>query len=319
MKELNKIFKKIKSKLHLAAKTKLTKSRLDRGGGEIFTKRRKRNDIVLIPFETFTNSFKSDVKQLSIYEDGYYILCSPEEYYNNSKILENVPSLRYYQSKEDVLDFPFLEEDITKKDSNGKIIGNVVVNIMDLNKHSKKTEYKGVKLIGQNAYDYATHEEQDYVEYSLLYQMIRMEDFNGFFENDFLSLVDKFVKLFENSELYLDNPRLIENTSNGTKCPVLKKKLLYFDIINGTIKGDLGRNNNNRTVTKINLHHIDRLINGKLNHNHKNVFLGTAAGNTIDSALINENMSLCDFLLTQVCARQYDENLMQAIRDIVNK
>ena len=146
MKELNKIFKKIKSKLHLAAKTKLTKSRLDRGGGEIFTKRRKRNDIVLIPFETFTNSFKCEVEKLSIYKQGFYILCSPEEYYNNSKILKDLPSLIYYQLKEDVSNFPYLEEDITKKDSNGKIIGKVVVNIMDLNKHSKKTEYKGVKL-----------------------------------------------------------------------------------------------------------------------------------------------------------------------------
>jgi len=318
MKELNKVFKKIKSALHSGAKTKLTKSRLDRGGGEIFTKRRKRNDVVLLPFETFTNSLNCEVEKLSIYEQGYYILCSPEEYYNNSKILKDLPSLIYYQLKEDVLNYPYSEEDITKKDSDGKIIGKVVVNIMDLNKHSKKIEYKGVKLIGQNAYDYATEKEQDYVEYCLLYQMIKMEDFNNFFDKKFLNLVENFVKIFENSELYLNNPRLIENTSNGTKCPILKKKLLYSDIINGTIKGDLGRNNNNRTVTKINLHHIDRLINGKLNHNHKNVFLGTAAGNTIDSALINENMSICDLILTQVRARLDDKNLMQAIRDIVN-
>ena len=72
-------------------------------------------------------------------------------------------------------------------------------------------------------------------------------------DKEFLNLVQKFVKIFENSELYLNNPRLIENTINGTKCPVLKKKLSYFDIINGTIKGDLGRNNNNRTNRIMNI------------------------------------------------------------------
>ena len=63
------------------------------------------------------------------------------------------------------------------------------------------------------------------------------------------------------------------------------KILLKFkDIINGSIEGDIGREKFNRTATKINLHHIDRLLPGKLNHNHKNVFLGKAEGNSINAA-----------------------------------
>jgi hypothetical protein len=49
--------------------------------------------------------------------------------------------------------------------------------------------------------------------------------------------------------------------------------------------GDDGREDFNRTFTKINLHHFERLLSGKFNHNHKNVFLGTATGNGIDANL----------------------------------
>ena len=58
----------------------------------------------------------------------------------------------------------------------------------------------------------------------------------------------------------------------------------FKDIIDGAIEGDIGREKFNRTATKVNLHHVDKLLPGKLNHNHKNVFLGTAEGNSINAA-----------------------------------
>jgi hypothetical protein len=70
-----------------------------------------------------------------------------------------------------------------------------------------------------------------------------------------------------------------------------------MDIVNGTIDGDVGREVFNRTTTKINLHHKERLMSGKLNHNHKNVFLGTACGNSIDAALRNNNFKLSDLMV----------------------
>ena len=91
--------------------------------------------------------------------------------------------------------------------------------------------------------------------------------------------------------------------SPRTVCPVLillpNKKLatLYFkDIVDGKLENDLGRESFNRTITKINLHHFDRLISGKLNHNHKNVFLGSFDGNGIDSQANMRGVTVQEYL-----------------------
>jgi hypothetical protein len=301
MDKIYSLFKNIKSKLQKPAKTKLTKSRLDRGGGGIFTKRRKRNDVVLLPFECYQNYFDFDSEKLKIYKDGYFILCSPLEYDTHKEKLLKLPVIIYYRSHEEIIEYPFSKEKITKRDRNGNIIGNIVVDIMDLNKHNERVDYRGVKLIGQNAYDYANKNELDFVEFSLLYQMLKMKDFDFFADKKILELKAKFIHEFEKTDLFLKNPKLIEYTSPFTICPIIRKELSFNDILNGTIEGDLGRNKNNRTTTKINLHHLERLMNGKLNHNHKNVFLGSSDGNTLDSVLnkytINERKEILKKML----------------------
>jgi hypothetical protein len=298
MNDLQFLSKKIISNLPKQAKTKLNKSRLDRGGDGIFTKRRKRNDVVFISYESFVNNYKQNLDTInSIFLDGYYILLSPKEFSENRLIFENLPIIVHYTSYNEISEYPFDESKITRKSNDGVLLGNIVVNIKNLDKFKKDGQnlYLGEKLIAQNEFDYATKEEQDKVIMCLLYSMINMKNFYNFVSSETKLLCEKFLCEFELSELYTLNPNLIKLTSERkTKCPILNFHLDFSDVMNGVIEGDIGRNDFNRTTTKINLHHLDRLQAGKLNHNHKNVFLGSYAGNMIDASLNQIGLTIDD-------------------------
>jgi hypothetical protein len=303
MEKLKKLYKKLINKLPKSANTKITKSTLDRGGGGVFTARRKRNDKVLVPFTSFiTNWNKSDELLTETFDNGYRVLCSPQEYFNNKEILTEIPTIVRYQTYEDLEKYPvpinWNHIKTNRKDySDNEIMW--VKDIKNLDKYAKKgkSTYVGPKHIGQHEMDYATDEEMIKVQMCLLFQMVNCVDFE--YEMSDNPLYDEYLKYSENfklSSLYLDNPKLQEVTTKygNTVCPVMiqfpniKKELtiIYFkDIVNGKVVGDDGREDFNRTFTKINLHHFERLISGKFNHNHKNVFLGTATGNGIDANL----------------------------------
>ncbi len=289
-------------------KTKLTKSGLDRGGDGIYTKRRKRNDVVFVPYSSFINAYGANFDTLdSLYKEGYFILFSPKEFNDGYETLRNsrggdFPKIVRYQDYAEKETYPYNPSDIAKKE-NGKIVGFVVVDIKNLDKHKNKggNEWTGPKLIAQHDFDYATSDEILNVKLCLLFQIIKTVGFFDWANNHpksaiLLSLVNDYVEKFYQSPLWLENPNLQKFTQGFTKCPVLIVELMFNDLIEGTIEGDDGRENWNRTATKINLHHIDRLISGKLNHNHKNVFLGTSAGNTIDSALFQYGWTLEDLI-----------------------
>ena len=91
--------------------------------------------------------------------------------------------------------------------------------------------------------------------------------------------------MFELTDLYIKNEKLIKFTKNGSICPDLGVHLDFLDLIEGSQKSDLGRDKWMITTTKINLHHVRKRTPGELNHNHKNAFFGTAIGNTLDITL----------------------------------
>lgn len=313
MKDLIKLFKLLISKLPDAVKTKINKSDLDRGGNGVFTMRRKRSDKVLVPFESFKNVWEFNNEKLyNTFLNGYRVLCTPSEYFVNTKTLVNAPVIVRYQSYEELSQYPapidwgniknnrkdYLDEDVM-----------FVQDIKNLDKTAKKgkSKYVGPKLVGQHEMDYSTDDEILSVKMCLLYQVIKCVDFKDHMSNS--PIYEKYLeygKNFEKSSLYVNNVKLQEYTTKYgyTVCPILSQfpnkkhaKILFQDILYGKIPGDLGREEFNRTTTKINLHHVDRLISGKLNHNHKNVFLGTAAGNYIDAALRNNNLELNDLIV----------------------
>lgn len=315
MKNLIKQFKKLVSKLPKPAKIKIQKSSLDRGGGGVFTLRRKRSDKVIVPFISFVDNWNKSSEVLTeTYKGGYRVLCSPSEYFNNLEILLNVPVVVRYQTYEEINTYPTsIDWDSVKSNRNEYSDNEImwVIDIKNLDKHKTKGEskYIGPKLIGQHEMDYASDEEILNVQMCLLFQMVNCIDFeNEMRVNPLYSEYLKYSENFKKTQLYLDNPKLQELTTKygNTVCPFLvnhkNKKfttefatIKFKDIVNGKVDGDLGREDFNRTYTKVNLHHFHRLISGKLNHNHKNVFLGSEGGNSIEAALSRMGISISEF------------------------
>jgi hypothetical protein len=285
--------------LHSPAKTKISKSELDRGGGGVFTNRRNRFDLVNVTFISFVENHHSNPVNLdTIYLAGWRILCNPDEYFSNQELLNALPLIVRYENYDELKMYPApIEWDKISSNRHDYKKEDImwVQDIKNLDKFRNKgnSVYIGPTLIGQNEMDYATKSEIENVKFVMLYQMIKMEDFKQFFSASDIDIFTKFQNDFEKSKLFLENDRLQEYSVRygKTVCPELIKfgdvelaSIKFKDIINGTIEGDIGREKFNRTATKINLHHIDRLLPGKLNHNHKNVFLGKAEGNSINAA-----------------------------------
>ncbi len=308
-------YKKVFKFLPKEAKTKLQKSNLDRGGDGIYTKRRNRHDKVFVTFDSFVNNYNLNINLLiERYDKGFYILCSPKEYNDNFLLLCDLPIIVLYTTYQELNQYPLNESEIISKNENGELIGKFAIDIKNLDKHKKNggNIFKGVNCVAQNEYDFATKTEQNKVLACLLYSMINMKNFYNYFPENKVNLVKDFITLFEKSDLFLDNQNLIKYTKGGvSKCPILYVELDFNDIVKGKIDGDIGRNNFNRTVTKINLHHIKRLISGELNHNHKNVFFGTAAGNTIDSAINQTGKTELEILVEMI--KKYDLELLNQI------
>lgn len=294
-----------------AAKTKISKSELDRGGGGVYTNRRTRFDTVNVTFNSFTNNYSSDPILLdNKFLAGWRLLCKPQEYFSNLVLLRELPNIVRYKSYDELKIHPApVEWDkiSSNRDDYKKEDIMWVQDIKNLDKFGTegKSIYIGPKLIGQNEMDYATKSEIENVKYVMLYQMTKMEDFKEHFTDPQIDVFNKFQTEFEKSNLFLENERLQEYSIRygKTVCPEMIKcgdiklaTIKFKDIVDGAIEGDIGREEFNRTTTKVNLHHVDKLLPGKLNHNHKNVFLGTAAGNAINSAFNSVNADLTDVI-----------------------
>jgi hypothetical protein len=312
MENIKKLYKLLVSKLPKSANTKIIKSSLDRGGSGVFTKRRKRSDKVIIPYDSFINNWFYDYEELEkTYLSGFRVLCTPYEYFSNIDKLRNIPILVRYKSYDELDMYQSLidwDNVKTNRLEYSKEEVMFVIDIKNLDKFGKKgkSKYVGPTSIGQHEMDYASDEEILNVQMSLLFQMIKCYDFNDIMSKypnyeKYIDYAEKFMK----STLYLNNPKLQEYSINYgcTVCPVMVNfpnkelsKISFLDVVNGTIKGDVGREDFNRTTTKVNLHHVNRLMSGQFNHNHKNVFLGTAMGNTVDSALFTNGLSVCDLI-----------------------
>jgi len=305
MEKLIKQFKKLVNGLPESAKIKIANCDKERGLGGVFTKRNSRYGKVIIPFDSFSNKWEFSVNNIEqIFTSGFRVLCSPKEYYSNLDKLNNVPVIVRYRTYSEVEQYPVEWENVSpnKSDYTDEDV-MFVFDGADMN-NTKDNKFIGPKLIGRHEMDYATKDEMTKVKMVVLFQMINCVDFETEMSgNPFYSEYLKYSEDFKKTQLYLDNPKLQELTTkySHTVCPVLIQfsnkghATVYFrDIVNGKVEGDEGREEFNRTFTKVNLHHFDRLISGKLNHNHKNVFLGTAWGNGIDANLHMAGISIGD-------------------------
>jgi hypothetical protein len=297
MEKLKKLYKKLVTMLPESARTKIINADKERGDRGVFTKRNSRHGRVIIFFDSFSNNWKFSMNNIKqTFTSGFRVLCSPEEYYSNLDKLSSVPVIVRYRTYKELEKYPFVEWENVSNNKSDYTDEDVmfVFDGADMN-NTKKNKYIGPTHIGRHEMDYATNDEMTNVRMVILFQMINCVDFKDEMkDNPLLSEYLKYSEEFKQTHLYLNNPKLQELTTKYgyTVCPVMiqfpKKEcsIVYFkDIVNGKVDGDEGREDFNRTFTKINLHHFDRLISGKLNHNHKNVFLGTACGNGIDANL----------------------------------
>jgi hypothetical protein len=221
----------------------------------------------------------------------------------------DIPLIVRYQTYDEVEEYPLsIDWNNVKNDRNSYMNNEImfVQDIKNLDKHgnSGKSKYLGPNLIGQHEMDYATDDEIFKVQMCLLFQMIKTYDFNEVMsEHPLFEKYLEYSEKFIHTTLFLDNPKIQEYsvTYGCTVCPEMVKfpnkqcsMISFKDIVCGVIEGDIGREDFNRTTTKVNLHHVDRLISGKLNHNHKNVFLGSATGNMINAALFIRGCEVSD-------------------------
>jgi hypothetical protein len=296
MEKLKKQFKKLINTLPESAKIKVANCDKERGPGGVFTKRNSRYGRVIIPFDSFSDNWGFSVDNIKqTFTSGFRVLCSPKEYYSNLDKLSNVPVIVRYRTYNEVEDYPFVEWKNVSDDKCDYTDDDVmfVFDGGDVN-NTKDNKFIGPKLIGRHEMDYATKDEMIKVKMAILFQMINCVDFENEMKGDPLySEYLQYSEDFKKDQLYLDNPKLQEFTTKygHTVCPFLinhtNKKfatIKFKDIVNGKVVGYLGREDFIRTYTKVNLHHYQKLISGKLNHNHKNVFLGSEGGNKIGRA-----------------------------------
>lgn len=307
MEDLIKLYKKLVSKLPESAKTKIDNSDKERGKGGIYTKRNTRYGRVIIPFDSYSNVWCYDKDIVNeVYKEGFRVLCSPMEYTTNINKLNDVPTIVRFLTFEDRKKYPIVEWENVRSDRDSYSDSEVmfVFDGKDFD-NTKKNNYIGPKLIGRHEMDYADKDEILNVKMVLLYQMICCYDFESIMsDNEYIGEFIEYRNYFEKTTLYYDNPKLQEYvTKYGfTVCPIMSlfnlelAKISFDDIINGTLSGDTGRESFNRTTTKVNLHHVEHLVSGKLNHNHKNVFLGTCEGNMIDAAMLMRGRTVYELL-----------------------
>jgi len=307
MEKLKKQFKKLINTLPESAKIKINNCDKERGPGGVFTKRNSRYGRVIIPFDSFSNNWRFSVNNIKqTFTSGFRVLCSPKEYYSNLDKLGNVPVIVRYRTYNEVENYPFVEWENVSNDKCDYTDDDVmfVFDGRDVN-NTKDNKFIGPKLIGRHEMDYATKDEMIKVKMVILFQMINCVDFENEMKGDPLYYEYlQYSEDFKKDQLYLDNPKLQKFTTNYgyTVCPFLvnhtNKKfatIKFKDIVNGKVDGDLGREDFNRTYTKVNLHHDQKLISGKLNHNHKNVFLGSEGGNSMEAALSRMGIPVNEF------------------------
>jgi hypothetical protein len=282
MKNLQKLYTRLKKNLPKPIVTKLNNIGKERGVGGMYTSRNSVFGLVLMEEVTFIEKFQSEWERLQIYEKGFRIIVSPQKYFTTNFYhgFEDKIIVRYRYHSE-IEKYPYDEKNITVKE-NGDIKGFVVVDISDLDSVNGKSSYIGAEAIGRPDMEYATNEEVQKIRFCNLYIVGKIINKDQYLNSDTIKLLNEYCEMFELTDLYIKNEILIKLTKNGSVCPDLNSHLDFLDLVDGKQKSDVGRDKWMITTTKINLHHIRKRTPGELNHNHKNVFFGTAKGNTLD-------------------------------------
>lgn len=294
---------------------KIYKTGQTRGADDdvIYQNRVGRNSTVLIPYALW-ESCRFTSSEEERFENGFICLISPEEYFNNPNIqndLQNkglilgVNLLVFYQKRSDWQNYPPLTNwqfaTARKSPLNGQYVARVAATTAIENGGKIALGYTttGMKGAGIRLYEYASKDTIDQCRlqleaiFWLCYDAIEVMRTCGMTDADIILRKTAILQKAEQANLLnyqlLKQARIIDD-NHQTVCPLCLDRLSAQGFISRLVQAE-GREVHDLTVTEINLFHINELRYGQFNHRPYNLGWGHHHCNVVvkDSG-INETL-----------------------------
>lgn len=272
-------------------KTKIYKTGQTRGADDdvIFQNRVGRSSTVLIPYDDYKRCSKAPADN-GIYENGFIVLISPEEYFTNGILYpelvigENL--LVFYETRKQWFDYPPLPEWMPASARKYPLNGQFVARIPATTSEGQTKIIRGfntssMKGAGIRVYEYAnsTTIKECRIQLELLFwsckdiERLIQETVNPKAVREYVLRLKK--EAYER-ELY-DKKRLIKeriiDEDGFTICPLCLKHISAIGFVKKMQQAD-GRYVPDLTVTEISLFHIKELRTGEFNHRPYNLGWG---------------------------------------------
>lgn len=262
----------------------------------IYQNRVARNSTVLIPYASWDACAESQIGER--YENGFIVLLSPSEYFNNRNIAAELASrglflgtnsLVFYETRQDwnannpeLLSWTAAQQ--RKVPLGGQYVARVpaTTSTEDGGKIVRGFSATSMKGAGIRVYEYANSETiancrlQLEALFWLCGDAFDVAVANGMTAENASVRRDGVLKKCEESKL-LDKARLTEsrilNMRGKTTCPLCLEELSSHGFFNRMAQAE-GRQVPDLTVTELNLFHVDELRIGLLNHRPYNLGWG---------------------------------------------
>lgn len=269
-------------------KTKLYKTCQTRGADDdaIYQNRVKRNSTVLIPYNEF-EACKTAPTAKGIYENGYIVLISPEDYFSpNASAMLRKQGLKlgknllvFYETREQWNSYKIKTGWKPATSRIAPLGGEYVARVPATIAEGQKKIVEGyntstMKGAGIRVYEYADSDTIDLCRLQLEYLFWSCYDIDAFLENnkDQRETLEKRrddVKAKAHETGVDDVKRLqkerIVDTDGNTICPLCLEKMSALDFASKMAQAE-GREVPDLTVTNTSLFHIHELRTGQFNH-----------------------------------------------------
>jgi hypothetical protein len=286
-------------------KSKIYKTGQTRGADDdvIFQNRVNRNGTVLIPYNCF-NICKIAPDNDGIFESGYIVLISPEEYFGikdfeknlkNKGIILGVNALLFYYSRYQWNSFNptqrgFKPANARTTNLGGQYVARVPATTSnDDEKIQHGFTSNTLKGAGIRVYEYASSKMIILCQIQLEYLFWQCYDSELILQNQGMGISDittrrEYIEE-EAKKLGLDDTnKLISsrilNENNNAICPLCLEEISALGFFSKVLQAE-GREVMDLTVTQLNLFHIQELRIGKFNHRTYNLGWGHHHCNTV--------------------------------------
>jgi len=285
-------------KLPSLLERKIYKTGQTRGADDdvVYQNRVNRNSTVLIPWNSWVEC-SSPNDSVGIYENGYIVLISPTDYFDNTtdrnikeqKLILGRNALVYYEERNDWIDNPpkkygWKPAQNRKYPLGGQYIARIPAttahsNGKKINEGFTGTDNKGA---GIRVYEYASQQTINDTRLQLeaifwtCRDAIEQTVFSGMTKADAILRKNAISEncerhgLFDKRKLFANR---ILNGDNVAICPFCLEELSASGFFS-RLKQASGREVNDLTVTELNLFHIDALRVGTSNHKPYNLGWG---------------------------------------------